>query len=67
MPMQEEIREGIKERLEYDASCHKAHSGWVVDEIIAYLHSKGVVIKVNVPQITGESAKVCYYEELIDG
>ena len=37
----EEIREGIRRRLEYDGNCLRVKSGWVADEIMAFLDSQG--------------------------
>ena len=37
----------------------------VVFFVLDILNSEDVVIKVAVPQVTGDSAKMCYYEELV--
>ena len=67
----DEIREGIANMitsaLKLKDEDIPGFESQVACNIIAFLNEQGVVRKVNVPQITGESAKMRYYEELIDG
>ena len=60
MTKQEEIREGMRDIIKHEIPCFiypflSIPTSWLVNKLIRYLHSQGVVIKVN-----------DHYEELID-
>ena len=59
----EEIREGIREVIEYHFGLRLADK--TIDDIFIKMASQGVVIKIPVAPPIGGSAKMCCYEELI--
>ena len=69
MTKQEEIREGVRliwNDYKFGETIHE-NSTWVVDAILTYLDSQGVVIKVErgVPQMNQPTDK--YRDDWVDG